>query len=287
MVTEELTMADKKEKPWPFVKMQALGNDMVILDCRKSQPKSPMHTARKLCNRRYGVGADMLILLTNSRPADFGVKFFNSDGSEAETCGNGLRCVAVYLKEQKLISKKDVTLETKAGVKNLRLRGANNVELDMGEPMLKGKEIPVNLSGRIINRAVRLENKEFKVTCVGMGNPHCVVFQEDIVHFPVERFGPMLETFQIFPRKTNVSFVNVVSDKEIQMRVWERGVGETLSCGSGACAGAVAAVLNGYTARELTVVQPGGKLLVSWRKDNNHVILTGAAEKVFNGEIVL
>ena len=172
-------MAAKKTKAWPFVKMHALGNDAVILDCTKTIPKSPPHTARKLCNRRLGIGADMLLLLVKSKSADFGMKIFNPDGSESEMCGNGIRMLAEYIKEHNLTSKKEFTIETKAGVREIRFKASKIIEVDMGVPMLKGKEIPVNLSGRIINRALRMDNKELRITCVGMGNPHCVIFQEE------------------------------------------------------------------------------------------------------------
>ncbi len=266
--------------------MHALGNDAVILDCLKQQVSNPTHLARKLCNRHTGIGADQLVLLTKSRKADFGVRFFNADGSEAEMCGNGIRCLARYVKDWGLSQKKHLTFESAAGIKEVHLKG-KIIEADVGEPRMKGKEIPVNLSGRVINRPLKLESKEFRITCLSVGNPHCVIFQENLAEFPLERYGPMIENHHIFPKRTNVSFVNVLSRNEIHMRVWERGVGPTLGCGTGACAAAVASVLNGFTGRKVMVHQPGGKLEIEWNRKDNHIIMRGPAEIVFTGEIAL
>ena len=281
-------MAGKKLKKWPFVKMQANGNDMILINCMKSSFKSPPHTAKKICNRKTGIGADQLILLTKAKkPNDYGMKIYNIDGSEAEMCGNGLRALAIFIRSLGLTKKKEMLIETKAGQRKVKFRGSKSVEADMGEPILKGKQIPVNLSGRVINRTLRMENKEFRITCVGMGNPHCIIFQEDVDNFDVERFGPLFETYQVFPRKVNVSFVNVMSEKQLNMRIWERGAGETLSCGTAACASTVASVLNGYSGRKVTIAQKGGKLEVEWNKDNNHVYLRGPVEIAYTGEISL
>jgi len=276
--------AQQKSKARPFVKMHGIGNDAIVIDCLKNPIANPPHTARKLCNRHTGIGADQLLLLQKSKKADFTMRVFNADGSEAEMCGNGIRCIARYIKDAGLSTKKELAIETLAGIKTVKHMG-KLLEVDMGEPVMKGKDIPVNLSGRIINRPLKTETKEFRITCLSMGNPHCVTFYENLENVPVERFGPLLETYNIFPRRVNVSFVNVVSKSEIQMRVWERGAGETLGCGTAACASTVASVLNGFTDRAVTVGLPGGKLEIEWDAKDNHVYMRGPAETVFKGEI--
>lgn len=280
-------MAQKKKgKERPFTKMQSLGNDFVIFDCTKWSFSNPSHMGKKLLNRHTGIGGDQLIFLTKSRKADFGMRIFNPDGSEAEMCGNGIRCLAAFIRDSKLSTKKELRIDSLAGVRLVKFIG-NSVEADMGEPRLKGKEIPVNLSGRIINRPLKIESKDFRVTCLSMGNPHCVVFNEEVANFPVERFGPLLETYHLFPKRINVSFVNVVSKTDLNMRVWERGVGETRSCGTAACAAAVASVLNGYSERKVNVGQPGGSLSVNWNRDDNHIYLRGPVDMVFKGAIAV
>ncbi len=266
--------------------MHGLGNDVVLFDCTKNIFANPTHIARKLLNRHTGIGGDQLVLLTKSRKADFGMRIFNNDGSEAEMCGNGIRCLARYIKDAKLSVKKELKIETPAGIRGARFIG-NAVEADMGEPQMKGKDIPVNLSGRIINRPLKIESKDFRITCVSIGNPHCVVFHEDVANFDVKRFGPLLENYHLFPRRINVSFVNVVSKNELSMRIWERGAGETRSCGTAACAATVAGVLNGFAERKVTIIQPGGKLEVEWSRKDNHIYLKGPAETVFKGLIAI
>jgi diaminopimelate epimerase len=262
--------------------MVATGNDFVLFDCMKWKPEKPNSLARQILNRRYGIGGDQMLLVMASRKADFKMQAFNPDGSEAEMCGNGIRCVGRYVATSGLTRKKEFTIETLAGIKTLK-GTSKTFTVDMGEPKMKGKEIPVNLSGRIINRPLKMESKEFRITCLSMGNPHAVIFMEDLANFQVSKFGPMIETFHIFPRKTNVEFANAISDKEIQMRVWERGTGETDGCGTGACAVALAGVLNGHTGRHVTISQPGGKVEVHWDKDNNHVYMSGPAETLYTG----
>jgi len=279
-------MATKKSKARHFVKMHGIGNDMIIFDCTKSSIASPAPLARKVCNRHTGVGADQMLLISKSRKGDFMMRTFNPDGSEAEMCGNGIRCAAKFIKEYKLSAKKELLIETPAGLKLVKSVG-NQFEVDMGEPIMKGKEIPVNLSGRIINRPLKTESKDFRITCLSVGNPHCITFHEELKDLPVEKFGPMLETYSIFPKKANISFVNVISKKELQLRVWERGAGETLGCGTAACASAVASVLNGFTDRKVTAVLPGGKLEIEWSTKDNHIYMKGPAEIVFTGEIAI
>jgi diaminopimelate epimerase len=276
--------AKASSKARPFVKMHGIGNDVILFDCLKRPIANPPHLARKLCNRHMGIGGDQLILLIKSRKCDFGMKVFNADGSEAEMCGNGIRCLAKYVKDNNLSSKKELLIETGAGPRTVKHIG-KLVEVDMGEPIMKGKDIPVNLSGRIINRPLKTEMKEFRITCLSMGNPHCVTFHDNLETLPVQKYGPLLENYNIFPKRVNVSFVNVISKQEIHMRVWERGAKETLGCGSAACASAVASVLNGFTDRKVTVVLPGGKLEIEWSPKDNHVYMRGPAEEVFRGEV--
>ncbi|MDP2599300.1 MAG: diaminopimelate epimerase [Deltaproteobacteria bacterium] len=275
-----------KQKTLHFVKMQGAGNDCIIIDLMKSKPLNPQRLARKICNRRLGVGADQLLLLAKSRKADFKMQIFNADGSEAEMCGNGIRCLARYIREAGYTSKKEMTIETLAGIRKVKV-ASKAVEVNLGEPKLKGKEIPVHLSGRIINRPLKIDAKDFRITCLSLGNPHCVIYQENLDTFPVEKYGPLLEHYHLFPHRTNISFVNVLSTGELKARVWERGVGETLACGTAAAASLVASVLNGFTERKVKIELPGGKLEVEWNRDDNTVWLSGPAEKVCEGEFPL
>ena len=275
----------KRGKMITFTKMQGIGNDAIVLNVLKgSLPASPMHLARKLCNRHTGIGADQLLFLTKSRKYDFGMRIFNADGSEAEMCGNGIRCLARYIKDQKLSAKKGLTIETAAGPRAVTFRG-KVIEVDMGEPIMRGRDIPVNLSGRVVNRPLKIDTKDFRITCLSVGNPHCIIFQEKLDEFPIAQFGPLLEQHNIFPRRANISFVNVLSKTEMQVRVWERGSGETRGCGTAACAAAVGGVLNGFTDRKVTVQMPGGKLDIEWDAKSNHILLRGPAEPVFSGEM--
>lgn len=268
-----------------FTKMQGLGNDFIFVDGRKVKAALLKKAARRLCDRRFGIGADQILVLGSSRKADFSMMIFNADGSEVEMCGNGLRCLARYVKDRRLSAKAEIRIETKAGIQTARVLGGGKVQIDMGEPILKGREIPVNLSGRVINRPLRVEGHEFRATCVSMGNPHCVIFVEDLAKLPLEKYGPMIEKHSLFPRRTNVEFVKIHSASEIEMRVWERGVGETLACGSGACAAAVAASLVGYADRKVKVRLKGGTLQIEWCRETGHVLMIGAAESVFEGVV--
>ncbi len=271
------------QKKLHFIKMQGAGNDCIIIDAMKTKPQNPQRLARKICNRRFGVGADQLLILSKSRKADFKMQIFNADGSEAEMCGNGIRCLARYIREAGYTSKKEMAIETLAGIRNVKV-SSKVVEVNLGEPRLKGKEIPVHLSGRIINRPLKIDAKDFRITCLSLGNPHCVIFQENLDNLPLEKYGPLLENYHLFPHRTNVSFVNVLSTADLKVRVWERGVGETLACGTAAAASLVASVLNGFTDRKAKIELPGGKLEVEWNRDDNTVRLTGPAEKVCEGD---
>lgn len=271
-----------------FTKMHGLGNDFVFVDGRRLGTTIPRGAIRHLCDRRFGIGADQFLLLGSSRKADFRMSIWNADGSEVEMCGNGLRCLAKYVTDEKLAAKTgQIRVETKAGVQAVKVISKNRIVVDMGEPILKGKEIS-KLLGRVINRPLRVDGHEFRATCLSMGNPHCVIFVngvDDLADFPVAKWGPMIERNSLFPKRTNVEFVVVRSPQEIEMRVWERGAGETLACGSGACAAAVAGVLNGMTGRKVDVKLRGGVLQIEWDRNNNHVLMTGPAETVFKGEV--
>lgn len=275
-----------KPKAREFQKMYATGNDFVLLDALRWTPVAPNKIARQLLNRPLGVGGDQLLLLTKSRrkEGDFKAQFFNPDGSEAEMCGNGIRALAKYIFDHKLTAKKTIAFETISGFRSVRQHGKNYI-VNMGAPAIKGKEIGINLNGRVINRPLKMEGREFRITCSGFGNPHCVIFVDRLKEFPVDKFGPMIEHYHAFPRRINVEFVELVGDNEVNMRVWERGTGETQGCGTGACAVAVASVMNGHATGEMTINMPGGKVGVEWDRKANEIILTGTAQQLFAGSV--
>ena len=275
-----------------FFKMQGLGNDYVYIDCiNGKEPIDIKNLTNRLSNRHFGVGSDGLILLCKSKVADLKMRMFNSDGSEAQMCGNGIRCVAKLAYELGLICEKITTIETLSGIKTLKLNIVNGkvktVEVDMGAPILEATKIPVSSSAKMEDKKVKAEvkvkNKKIELTCVSMGNPHAVTFVNNIKNFKVAEYGPILENADIFPEKANIEFVEVVDKNNIKMRVWERGSGETLACGTGACSSVVASRLNGYTDRKVNVQLLGGNLEIEW-KPNNHVYMTGPAVTVFKGE---
>ena len=272
-----------------FSKMHGAGNDFVVVDSRElnfSRHFDMGELARFLCNRRFGIGADQLLLLCFSALADFKMGIFNADGSEVEMCGNGIRCLARYIWDRKLSDKDVLEIETLTGIIRPE-RSGRLVKVDMGEPVLKAEKIPVALQSAapVIDYPLKISDHVFKTTCVSMGNPHAVIFiDEDVTEFPVSVYGPVIECHPLFPNKTNVEFVNVLNKKELKMRVWERGAGETLACGTGASASAVAAMLKGLTERNVTIHLPGGDLSVSW-PENSHVYMTGPAVEVFEGRI--
>ncbi len=275
-----------------FTKMQGTGNDFIVLDCvahpEYLQLAENPALAAKMCDRHYGVGADGLVLVQASDVADIRMRIINSDGSEPEMCGNGIRCFARYVYEQGIVPKTEMTTETLAGVlvPRMILDGNGNVtgvEVDVGEPILERGEIPMTGEGKAIAVPIAVEDREFIVTAVSMGNPHCVTFMDDLSAFPIEYWGPRMECSEYFPRKTNVEYVQVVSDNEVIMRVWERGAAVTMACGTGSCATAVACVLNGKTGRDVLVHLDGGDLQIRWDEATNHLFMTGAAENVFTG----
>lgn len=272
-----------------FSKMHGAGNDYIYIDATKSEPQSPESLAVSISDRHFGVGSDGLVLIMHSDKADFRMRMFNSDGSEAEMCGNATRCIGKYVFEKGLTDKKDITLETLGGIKSLSLNVADGivqeVTVDMGCPVLTPGMIPVlsaNPDMKVDERE-RFGDDEFRITAVSMGNPHAVIFTDEITDELVLAKGPKLETADIFPRKCNIEFAKVLDRGNIEMRVWERGAGETLACGTGACATAVAAVLNGLTGREVNLHLRGGMLRIRWDEATGHVFMAGPAEFICDG----
>ncbi len=271
-----------------FTKMQGLGNDYVYMDAIHQKIENESSLAQFVSNRHFGIGSDGLILICKSDIADFKMRMFNSDGSEAEMCGNGIRCVGKFVYDKGLTDKTTVTIETLAGIKTLELNTKDGkvetVKVDMGEPILNPKEIPVISDEEPVkNLMLEAGGRKFKFTCVSMGNPHAITEVEDTEKFDVEKYGKVLEVDKAFPNKTNVEFVQIVDKNHVKMRVWERGAGETLACGTGACATAVACYLNGKTDRNVEVELLGGKLYIEWNEENNHIYMTGPAVTVFEG----
>ena len=288
-----------------FTKMHGLGNDFILINCIDEVcPSDPETFSRRLCHRRFGIGADQLLLLYPSDKADFKMRILNADGSEVEMCGNGIRCLAKYIWDRNLSDKDILNIETIAGI--IRPEKAGDlVRVDMGQPIFEPEKIPVNiqqpesssqqsakklstlnsqLSTLVIDYPLQIADKEFKITCVSMGNPHAIIVVDDVDSFPVTYYGPMIEKHSLFPKKTNVEFIEVPAGDEIRMRVWERGSGETMACGTGASAVAVASNIKGLSNRNVTVHLLGGDLLIEWAV-NNHVYMTGSAAEVFEGII--
>jgi len=274
-----------------FTKMHGLGNDFVIVNgFGQSLPDDPGALARRVCDRRLGVGADGLVLLLPSAAADLRMRVFNPDGSEPEMCGNAIRCVALYARRRGLVAKTQLEVETLAGLirPEILLDGdRETVRVDMGRPRLERAEIPMRgPAGPVVGEVLDAGERSFMVTAVSMGNPHCVVFGADLDDAGFRKYGPLLEVHPAFPARTNVEFVEVLSPGEVAVRVWERGVGPTPACGTGACAVAVAGVLTGRTARRVHVRLPGGVLLIEWPDDAGPVYMSGPAEEVFDGKWV-
>lgn len=274
-----------------FTKMHGLGNDYVYMDAINQKIENRSELAKFVSDRHFGIGSDGLILICPSEKADFKMQMFNQDGSEAEMCGNGIRCVGKFVYDKGLTKKETITVETLAGIKTLVMTVKNGkietARVDMGEPILEPEKIPViSNENPVKNLKLEVENKDFTFTCVSMGNPHAVTFiKEDVNKFDICKYGAKLEVNKAFPKKANIEFLNVIDDKTLNMRVWERGAGETLACGTGACAVTVSAILNGYTKRAITVHLLGGDLKIEWNKNDNHVYMTGPATTVFEGKI--
>ncbi len=275
-----------------FTKWQGCGNDFVLFDCLQDDIEDYASVARKVCDRHYGVGADGILVVLPSAQADFRMRIFNTDGSEAEMCGNGIRCFARYLYDFGLTKETRFTVETGAGilVPEIVLEGGKvkGVKVDMGEPHLLGEEIPVvGFDGsKVIDKSMSVDGQEYHFTAVSMGNPHCVIFVDDAENFPIYELGHKFEEHALFPKKTNTEFVEVKDRQHVRMRVWERGAAVTLACGTGSCATVVAGILNGKLDRDAAteVELDGGKLSIHWANDN-HVFMTGPAELVFSGEL--
>lgn len=271
-----------------FTKMQGCGNDYVYMDCTKKEIDNISELAIRISDRHYGVGSDGLILIKSSDKVDFFMDMYNSDGSRGSMCGNGIRCVGKYVYDYGLTDKKKLEVETLSGVKTLNLVIEENkvslVTVDMGSPEFTPIRIPViSDKDRLVDEPIVIGDQEYKVTCMSMGNPHAVVFVEDTNRFPVDTIGPLFENNILFPDRVNTEFVQVIDRKHIRMRVWERGSGETLACGTGACASVVACILNGFTENEVKVSLLGGDLYIRYDVDNNVVYMTGPAITVFEG----
>jgi diaminopimelate epimerase len=275
-----------------FTKMHGTGNDYIYVNGFVEAIEDPAEFSIKYSDRHKGIGSDGLVIIMPSETCDFRMRMFNADGSESEMCGNASRCIGKYVYDKGMTKKTSVTLETLAGIKVLELFvGADNmvekVTVDMGEPILEAAQIPTTINkNTVINESVSFgDNLNYNITTVSMGNPHAVIYQKDIHNLDLETIGPKIENAAVFPRRTNTEFIEVVNQKLIKMRVWERGSGETIACGTGASAAVVAGVLNGVNTRKTTVELIGGELQIEWRESNNHVYLTGNAITVFEGEI--
>lgn len=275
-----------------FTKMHGIGNDYVYVNCFEETVENPSEVAVKISDRHFGVGSDGLILIKPSKVADFEMAMYNADGSRGEMCGNGIRCVAKYVYDRGLTDKTSLSIETLAGIKYIDLTVENGkvslVRVNMGAPELIADKIPViSDTKEVIAQLLLVNGKTYDVTCVSMGNPHCITFmEEDVRKLDLTAVGPAFENHEKFPNRINTEFVNVLDKKTLRMRVWERGSGETLACGTGACATAVAAIVNGLTEEEVTVELLGGNLQIRWDREQNLVFMTGPATIVFDGETV-
>lgn len=275
-----------------FTKMHGIGNDYVYVNCFEESVKNPAEVSKFVSDRHFGIGSDGLILISPSAIADFRMNIYNADGSQAEMCGNGIRCVAKYVYDYGLTDKTEISVETLAGIKYLRLQVENgkvaSVEVNMGAPILELKEIPVAVEeSPVVNVPVEVKGKIYHMTCVSMGNPHAIIFMNNVKDLDIAAIGPYFENHTVFPKRTNTEFVEVLDRNTVNMRVWERGSDETLACGTGACATTVACILNDKTENEVTVHLLGGDLKIRWDREANQVYMTGPATVVFDGEITL
>ncbi|MDO4474373.1 MAG: diaminopimelate epimerase [Eubacteriales bacterium] len=275
-----------------FVKMHGLGNDYVYVNCFEETIKEPEILAKKVSDRHFGVGSDGLILICPSKKADFRMEIYNSDGSRAEMCGNGIRCVGKYVYDRGLTKKQNLRIETLAGIRELVLHTragiVESVTVDMGYPVLQSDKIPIiSANDRVIREKINIYKTEYEITGVSMGNPHVAIYVSHVKWVDLDRIGPEIEYYGRFPRRTNVEFVEVIDRSTIKVRVWERGAGETLACGTGACAAVVASVLNDLTDRQVTVELKGGDLSVIWNEKDGKVYMTGPATTVYDGEFPL
>lgn len=275
-----------------FTKMQGIGNDYIYVNCFEEQVSNPSELSVRLSDRHFGIGSDGLILIEPSKIADCRMDMYNADGSQGKMCGNGIRCVGKYVYERGIARKKVLTVETLSGTKTLTLNVRDGkvleVEVNMGRPILKPEEIPARFSGEnAVNVPLSVDGQIYRVTCVSMGNPHCAVFVDHTENFPVREIGPKFETHPAFPQKVNTEFIQILNRGEIKMRVWERGSGETLACGTGACASAVACILNGKTDRQVLIHLLGGDLRIRWDEISGDMFMKGPAEFSFDGTVEL
>lgn len=273
-----------------FTKMHGLGNDYIYINGFKEQIENPGDLSIKISDRHFGIGSDGIVMILPSDTCDFRMRMFNNDGSEAEMCGNASRCVAKYVYDNGLTDKEEITLETLAGVKILKMQvidgKVEKVTVNMGQPKLETKDIPAIFpKDRIINEQIDVDGVNYNITCVSMGNPHAITFVEDVENFDVHGVGVLIENHEMFPRRINAEFAQIIDRNTIKMRVWERGSGETLACGTGASATLVASVLNDLTERKAKLILIGGDLEIEWNEADNNVYMTGPATTVFQGEI--
>ncbi len=271
----------------PFTKMHGISNDYIYVNAFETSLADPASVSLKISDRRTGIGSDGLILICPSETAHARMEMYNADGSRGEMCGNGIRCVGKYIYDHGIARDNPLKVDTDAGLKVLFLDVENGrvarVTVDMGEPILDGPKIPVAAKGQVIDQPLTVGGQLYQVTCVSVGNPHCVIFVEDVELLELEKIGPQFEQHPLFPNRVNTEFIHIVSPTELNMRVWERGSGETWACGTGACAAAVAAVLNHKADRRVSVHLRGGDLDIEWRMADNHVYMKGSAEEVFEG----
>lgn len=276
-----------------FTKMHGCGNDYVYVNCLKERVDNPSEVAKLVSDRHLGIGSDGLILIKSSDVADFEMDMYNADGSQGAMCGNGIRCVAKYVYDYGLTDKTSISVNTKSGIKYLELTiedgKAALIRVNMGAPILEAAQVPViSDNEQVIDEPILVDGKEYHMTCVSMGNPHAVVYMDDVEQLNIEEIGPKFEKHQRFPDRVNTEFVKVLDKNTVQMRVWERGSGETLACGTGACAVAVATILNKLTdGDQVTVHLLGGTLQITWDREENLIYMTGPATTVYDGEIIL
>lgn len=275
-----------------FTKMQGCGNDYVYVDGAKEQIalEDKPELVRRLSDRHFGIGGDGVIFINPAKEADFEMEMYNADGSRSEMCGNGIRCVAKFVYDKGLTDKTSLSIVSCGKIKYIDLTVENNkvslVKVNMGAPILEAGQVPViSKNNQVIDEEIEVEGKEYKMTCVSMGNPHAIVFMDNVADLEIEKIGPFFENHERFPNRTNTEFIRIIDDHTVEMRVWERGTGETLACGTGACATVVACVLNGLTKEEVTVKLLGGDLQIKWDREKNLVYMTGPAEIVFEGEV--
>ncbi len=275
-----------------FTKMHGAGNDYVYVNCFEEDIENIEQTAKQVSDRHFGIGSDGLVLILPSLVADFKMDMYNADGSQGKMCGNAIRCVAKYVYDNKMTDKKDIAIETLSGIKNIKVYTENDkvttATVNMGEPILRAKDIPTTFDDEmVVDKTINVAGVDVEVTCVSMGNPHCVIFAPNVSDLMLDRIGPDFENFEAFPDRINTEFVELIDENTIKMRVWERGSGETLACGTGACASVVASILCGHCKKDtdIKVILLGGELVIKWDSKSGDVFMTGPATTVFTGEI--